>query len=82
MYCKICQFGLDTPQTEALNHLKSSISAEQCLRVQSGKSPQHLPLILDLSLIQTLDYYTGIVFEVVVTSKPKRILGRMVVMTN
>jgi len=32
------------PQTEALNYLKSLISLlEQCFRVQSGQSPQHLP---------------------------------------
>jgi len=35
---------------------------------------QHLPLILDLSLIQTLDYYTGIVFEV--SDIQTRILGQ------
>lgn len=75
---KLASFDLDTPQTEALNHLKSLISLlEQCLPVQSGKSPQHLPLILDLSLIQTLDYYTGIVFEVASDVEAQaRILGQ------
>jgi len=36
-----------------------------------------LPLILDLSLIQTIDYYTGIVFEVIGEGETEqRILGR------
>jgi len=44
---------------------------------------QHLPLILDLSLIQTLDYYTGIVFEVVSDIEAQtRILGQVVAMTT
>ena len=56
---------VDTPQLDALNHLKSLVSLlEQCFKNQVGDS-KHLPLILDLSLLQTFDYYTGIVFEVV-----------------
>lgn len=56
---------VDTPQIDAVNHLKSLVSLlEQCFKTQAGH-PQHLPLILDLSLLQTFDYYTGIVFEVV-----------------
>lgn len=54
---KVARLDLDLPQQEALNHLKSLIE----LLDQSSK----IPLIIDLSLIQTIDYYTGIVFEVV-----------------
>jgi ATP phosphoribosyltransferase regulatory subunit len=75
---KLASLDLDTPETDALNHLKSLISLlEQCLPVQSGQSSQHLPLILDLSLLQTFDYYTGIVFEVVSDIEAQvRILGQ------
>jgi ATP phosphoribosyltransferase regulatory subunit len=67
---------LDLPQQEALNHLKSLIELlNQCFPVQLGQS-DHFPLILDLSLIQTIDYYTGIVFEVVSDSDQARILGQ------
>jgi len=38
---------------------------DQCLPMHLGQSPENSPLILDLSLLQTIDYYTGIVFEVV-----------------
>ena len=75
---QIGSLDLDTPQQEALNHLKSLIELlEQCFPVQSSQSPKHFPLILDLSLIQTIDYYTGIVFEVVSeTESQARILGQ------
>ena len=74
---QVAKLDLDTPQTEALNHLKSLISLlDQCFSVQSGQS-SNIPLILDLSLIQTLDYYSGIVFEVVSDSGAQvRILGQ------
>lgn len=58
---KVARLDLDLPQQEALNHLKSLIE----LLDQSPK----IPLILDLSLIQTIDYYTGIVFEVVIDTE-------------
>lgn len=75
---QIGSLDLDTPQQEALNHLKSLIELlEQCFPVQSSQSSKHFPLILDLSLIQTIDYYTGIVFEVVSeTESQARILGQ------
>lgn len=74
---KVTSLNLDLPQQEALNHLKSLTELlDQCLPIQSGQSPQD-PLILDLSLIQTIDYYTGIVFEVVSDTKTQtRILGQ------
>ncbi len=54
---KVNSFDLDQQQQEAVNHLASL--------VQLLESRGNFPLILDLSLIQTIDYYTGIVFEVV-----------------
>ncbi|MBW4640652.1 MAG: ATP phosphoribosyltransferase regulatory subunit [Gloeocapsa sp. UFS-A4-WI-NPMV-4B04] len=73
---KVASLDLDLPQQEALNHLKSLIELlNQCFPVQLGQS-DHFPLILDLSLIQTIDYYTGIVFEVVSNSDQARILGQ------
>lgn len=75
---KVATLNLDPPQQEALNDLKSLIELlNQCFPEQASQSPQNFPLILDLSLIQTIDYYTGIVFEVVSdTENQARILGQ------
>lgn len=54
---KVNSFDLDKHQQEAVNHLTSLVHLLE--------SRGNFPLILDLSLIQTIDYYTGIVFEVV-----------------
>jgi ATP phosphoribosyltransferase regulatory subunit len=66
---KVSSLGLDEEQQEAVNNLKSL--------VELLESERNFPLILDLSLIQTIDYYTGIVFEVVNnTDSQARVLGR------
>ncbi|ADI63293.1 ATP phosphoribosyltransferase regulatory subunit [Trichormus azollae] len=66
---KISSLNLDADQQEAVNNLKSLVE----LLESEGK----FPLILDLSLIQTIDYYTGIVFEVVSnTDGQAQVLGR------
>lgn len=66
---KVSNLGLDTEQQTAVNHLKSL--------VELLESKGDFPLILDLSLIQTIDYYTGIIFEVVSdTETQARVLGR------
>ena len=66
---KVSSLGLDGEQQAAVNHLKSL--------VELLKSRGDFPLILDLSLIQTIDYYTGIVFEVVSDTKTQvQVLGR------
>ncbi|MBW4555341.1 MAG: ATP phosphoribosyltransferase regulatory subunit [Trichormus sp. ATA11-4-KO1] len=66
---KVSSLGLDAEQQEIVNNLKSL--------VELLKSEGEFPLILDLSLIQTIDYYTGIVFEVVSdTGSQARVLGR------
>ncbi len=65
---KVAQLDLNHSQRQSLDNLKSLIDLLQSAST-SPTSPlpysPTLPLILDLSLIQTLDYYTGIVFEVV-----------------
>jgi ATP phosphoribosyltransferase regulatory subunit len=66
---KVSSLALDEEQREAVNNLKSL--------VELLESEKKLPLILDLSLIQTIDYYTGIVFEVVNdTESQAKVLGR------
>ncbi|MBV6621437.1 MAG: ATP phosphoribosyltransferase regulatory subunit [Rivularia sp. (in: Bacteria)] len=54
---KINTLNLDAEQQEAVNNLKALIELIE--------SQGNCSLVLDLSLIQTFDYYTGIVFEVV-----------------
>lgn len=66
---RVSSLDLDEEQREAVNNLKSL--------VELLESEKKFPLILDLSLIQTIDYYTGIVFEVVNdTESQARVLGR------
>lgn len=55
----ISNFALDAEARKIVNNLKSLVDLCQ------QSSPQPLPLILDLSLLKTFDYYTGIVFEAV-----------------
>lgn len=56
---KITTFNLDESATAIVNNLKSLI---ELLNLSSERP---LPLTLDLSLLQTIDYYTGIVFQAV-----------------
>jgi ATP phosphoribosyltransferase regulatory subunit len=68
---KVASLDLDTSEQKIVNNLKSLIE------LLNESTPQPLPLILDLSLVQTFDYYTGIVFEVVNdTEASQRVLGR------
>ena len=56
---KIASLDLDESGTKIVHNLKSLVE----LLNKSSSYP--LPLIIDLSLLQTFDYYTGIVFEVI-----------------
>jgi ATP phosphoribosyltransferase regulatory subunit len=62
---------LEPPQQEAVNNLKSLLELleESQSKIQNPHSQagtwERAKIHLDLSLIQTFDYYTGIVFEVV-----------------
>jgi ATP phosphoribosyltransferase regulatory subunit len=58
---RVASLKLDAYQRKALDNLKSLVS----LLEESGSPSHPLPLVLDLSLIRTFDYYTGVVFEVV-----------------
>ncbi|MGB6297858.1 MAG: ATP phosphoribosyltransferase regulatory subunit [Rivularia sp. (in: cyanobacteria)] len=57
VFLRIGTLNLDSGQQQAVNNLKALV---ELIESQSKCS-----LILDLSLIQTFDYYTGFVFEVV-----------------
>ena len=66
---KVLNLSLEPSQQSAVNNLKALVGLLE--------SQGNFPLILDLSLIQTIDYYTGIVFEVVSdTSTGANILAR------
>lgn len=56
---KVIALEVDEIGKQAITNLQSLIAL-----IQSGHS-RPLPLILDLSLVQTFDYYTGIVFKAV-----------------
>ena len=65
----VSQLGLDPTQQAAVANLKALIDLLQdSVTLQAGDLPCALPIILDLSLIRTFDYYTGIVFEAVSNS--------------
>lgn len=65
---QVSKLDLDEPQQLAVNNLQSLVD----LLGSQG----NLSLILDLSLIQTIDYYTGIVFEVISdTESQSRVIG-------
>lgn len=56
---KISTLDLDDTARSTVNNLKSLIE------LLDSSSQRPLPLTLDLSLLQTIDYYTGIVFKAV-----------------
>ncbi|MEL4897382.1 ATP phosphoribosyltransferase regulatory subunit [Crocosphaera sp. Alani8] len=56
---KVLNLSLDETGKNCLNNLKSLID------LVHNSASQPLPLTLDLSLIQTFDYYTGITFKVI-----------------
>ncbi|MEK0182347.1 MAG: ATP phosphoribosyltransferase regulatory subunit [Oscillatoriales cyanobacterium] len=71
----VAKLDLDEPQQAALNNLKSAIELLYKCQSQIPNLKSHIHL--DLSLIQTFDYYTGIVFEVVSSPKTgQRVLGQ------
>ncbi|MGV0024541.1 ATP phosphoribosyltransferase regulatory subunit [Phormidesmis priestleyi] len=62
---QVGRLDLNDSQQEALNNLKSLVELLQdSLRLQSDRTSDWA-IVLDLSIIRTFDYYTGIVFEVV-----------------
>jgi ATP phosphoribosyltransferase regulatory subunit len=72
---KVSSLDLNPTQQTALDNLKSLIDLLQS--TPNSKLQTLNSLVLDLSLIQTLDYYTGIVFEVVSdTTNGRQVLGQ------
>ena len=60
VFGKLSQLDLNENEQERLNYLKTLVDLLQ----QSRRDRDSLPIILDLSLIRTFDYYSGLVFEV------------------
>lgn len=74
---KLAKLDLDPPQQEAVHKLKSLLELlHQSQLNVAGDRPEGLKIHLDLSLIQTFDYYTGIVFEAVSDVGAARVLGQ------
>jgi ATP phosphoribosyltransferase regulatory subunit len=68
---RLARLELDIQSQATIAHLQTLIE------LLTTTSQISLPLILDLSLIQTFDYYTGIVFEAVsITEDRAHILGK------
>ena len=68
---QVNDFNLTADAQKIVYHLQSVIE------LVNHTSDDKLPLILDLSLVQTFDYYTGIVFEVISSVNNKaHILGQ------
>lgn len=71
---QVSQLDLDPSQRQAVNNLKSLMELLQKCWENSEIQPA---ITLDLSLVQTFDYYTGIVFIAVSdTASGARILGQ------
>lgn len=67
---KVSNLDLEPTAQEVVNNLKS------LMELLASASSNSLPIILDLSLVQTMDYYTGIVFQVVSHTNQWHILGQ------
>lgn len=67
----VAELVLDNAGKESLNQLKSLVE------LVNNSASQALPITLDLSLIQTFDYYTGIIFKAIGnTDNQLHILGQ------
>jgi ATP phosphoribosyltransferase regulatory subunit len=74
---RVSSLDLDDDQREVVNNLKSLLDLlQESLKLRFGESLE-LPIVLDLSLIRTFDYYTGTVFEVASnTASGQKVLGQ------
>jgi ATP phosphoribosyltransferase regulatory subunit len=61
---RVSSLDLDEQQRTAINNLKALIELLQDSLISPEGGDRH-SVVLDLSLVQSFDYYTGIVFEVV-----------------
>lgn len=74
---QVSSLELDNSQQAAVNNLKTLIELLHDSLSDSNASSAIPSLVLDLSLLQTFDYYTGIVFEVVSDMETgHRVLGQ------
>jgi ATP phosphoribosyltransferase regulatory subunit len=75
---KVSSLGLDQSLQAVVDNLKSLIEVlEKSVDSTREFVARNTQIILDLSLIQTIDYYTGIVFQVVSdTEGQSRVVGR------
>ncbi|KAB8314983.1 ATP phosphoribosyltransferase regulatory subunit [Tolypothrix campylonemoides VB511288] len=75
---KVTNLGLDQPLQAVVDNLKSLVELLKNTVVNTTPNQSRgIEIILDLSLLQTFDYYTGIVFEVVSdTDGQARVVGR------
>lgn len=72
---RVSALDLDSQQRDMVNALKSLLDLLHDSFSREHRSPPNL--VLDLSLVQTFDYYTGIVFEVVSSGDSgQRVLGQ------
>ncbi|MDJ0702148.1 MAG: ATP phosphoribosyltransferase regulatory subunit [Leptolyngbyaceae cyanobacterium MO_188.B28] len=75
---QVSSLDLSSSQRDSVNDLKTLMELLQETASASTHSAGAIPaLILDLSLIRTFDYYTGLVFELVSdTDQGSRVLGQ------
>jgi ATP phosphoribosyltransferase regulatory subunit len=63
---KVAQLDLDATQQASVTTLRSLVDL---LQTTAASRPEPAPaIILDLSLIRTFDYYTGLIFEAIATT--------------
>lgn len=65
---KAATLDLDPAGQDIINNLKA------LFELLAQTSPDPLPIVLDLSLMQTIDYYTGIVFDVIGSTDTEKLL--------
>ncbi|MEI2577433.1 ATP phosphoribosyltransferase regulatory subunit [Scytonema sp. PRP1] len=75
---KVTKLGLDQPLQAVVDNLKSLVELLKNTVINTTDNQSRgIEIILDLSLLQTFDYYTGIVFEVISdTDGQARVVGR------
>lgn len=75
---KLSSLGLDQPLQAVVDNLKTLVELlKKTVFNTTANESKGIEIILDLSLLQTFDYYTGIVFEVVSdTNGQAGVIGR------
>jgi ATP phosphoribosyltransferase regulatory subunit len=77
VFTRLARLDLTEEQIQTVNQLKSLVELLRTIQTQPGAGSTTAHIILDLSLIRTFDYYTGVVFEVVSNHQGnQRVLGQ------